>query len=102
MVFSDEGTLQLLDELVEQLASGEFARARIIILKRLDYERMLRATWDATAISLPPVDPLALKDADRTYETGVQLWRCLSAIEDKDLEAAIKLAKAASARWDRR
>jgi hypothetical protein len=101
-LFSDEGTIQLLDELVEQLASGELARARITIRDRLDYERMLRASWDATASLTPPADPVALENADRAYETGIQLWRCLGALEHKDLDAALKIARGASARWDRR
>jgi hypothetical protein len=100
-MFSDEGTARLLAEVVEHLESGKVEQARLTLLEKLDFDRMLRPVHDPSR-TREFIDPAAAFGVDRVHQTGDQIRQCLRAIGANDLGPALKFAKAAAARWSRK
>jgi hypothetical protein len=85
-IINDEGTAQVLAEMIEHIAHADLLQAEAILVQQLDFERFLH-----------PIR--AEYGTRRVTETGSWIRRCRSAIKEGNSEAALKFAKEAAARW---
>lgn len=97
-MFSEEGTSQLLAQVIEHLQSGNLEQAQFS-LDQLGFERMLKPIRDPAMGSRDFADPAAGFEVDRVHETGDQIRGCLRAIRRNDSGAALRFAEAAAVRW---